>query len=166
MSECNQLPINLPAYYDILIIPKKFYKAVIDRNINETNNIIKNNPKLSVSVVNFYDTILKGSFFYKKAGKSGSSYKIHWNNIVMNYNEQAMLYQFITTQPWNMTSLGFLINAINNYLVQLRYVLGLINNKIPANNFYNLGVNIHNNIEMKAYIAQFIPGYRYMVTQN
>jgi len=38
--------------------------------------------------------------------------------------------------------------------------MGLINNKIPANNFYNLGVNVHNNIQMKNYIAQFIPGYK------
>jgi hypothetical protein len=57
--------------------------------------------------------------------------------------------------------MGFLINAINNYLVKLRYVMGLINNRIPVNNFFYLGVNVHNNPEMKNYIAQFIPGYRY-----
>jgi hypothetical protein len=56
--------------------------------------------------------------------------------------------------------MGFLINTINNYLVQLRFIMGLINNKIPVPGYYHLGVNVHNNIEMKNYIAHFIPGYR------
>jgi hypothetical protein len=38
--------------------------------------------------------------------------------------------------------------------------MGLINNKIPANEYYNLGVNVHNNLEMKIFIAQFIPGQK------
>jgi len=164
--ECNQLPKNIPSYYDKLIIPKLFYNSVITRNIYELNNIIKYNPKLSIAVVSFYDLILRGSFFYKKMGKSGSPYKIKWSteennyNIILNYNEQSMLYNYITTCPWIYTNMGFLINTINNYLVKLRYVMGLINNKIPANNFYDLGVNVHNNIQMKNYIAQFIPGYK------
>ena len=163
---CNQLPLNIPSYYDTLIIPEIFYNAVIEGNIDKVNNIIKYNPKLSIAVVSFYDLILRGSFFYKKAGKNGSPYKIKWstknNNhkIVLNYNELSMLYNYITTCPWKNTNMGFLINAINNYLVQLRFVMGLINNKIPANDYYYLGVNVHNNIEMKYYIAQFIPGNR------
>ena len=163
---CNQLPLNIPSYQDTLIIPKIFYDAVIEGNIDKLNNAIKFNPKLSIAVVSFYDLILRGSFFYKKAGKNGSSYKIKWstknNNhkIILNYNEQSMLYNYITTSPWKYTNMGFLINAINNYLVQLRFVMGLINNKIPVNNYYYLGVNVHNNIEMKYYISQFIPGYR------
>jgi hypothetical protein len=163
---CNQLPQHIPSYYDKLIIPEIFYNAVIERNINKVNDIIKYNPKLSISVVSFYDLILRGSFFYKKSGKSGSPYKIKWStkennyNIILNYNEQSMLYNYITTAPWKSTNMGYLINAINNYLVQLRYVMGLINNKIPANEYYYLGVNIHNNLEMKNYIAQFIPGTR------
>jgi hypothetical protein len=164
--QCNQLPQNIPAYYDRLIIPEIFYNSVIKRNINDVNNIIKYHPKLSISVVSFYDLILKGSFFYKKSGKNGSSYKIKWStkeknyNIILNYNEQAELYKYITTSPWKYTNMGFLINAINNYLVQLRFVMGLINNKIPANDYYYLGVNVHNNLQMKIYISQFIPGIR------
>lgn len=163
---CNQLPLNIPSYYDKLIIPEIFYNAVIEGNIDKLNNLIKYNPKLSIAVVSFYDLILRGSFFYKKAGKSGSPYKIKWstknNNhkIILNYNELSMLYNYITTSSWKSTNMGFLINAINNYLVQLRFVMGLINNKIPANDYYYLGVNVHNNIEMKYYIIQFIPGHR------
>jgi hypothetical protein len=93
--------------------------------------------------------------------------KIRWttktnnNKIILNPNEQAELYSYITTSPWKSTNMGFLINAINNYLVQLRYVLGLINKKIPVNNYFYLGVNVTNNAEMKNFIAQFIPGYKY-----
>ena len=38
--------------------------------------------------------------------------------------------------------------------------MGLINNKIQADKYYDLGVNIHNNAEMKYYISKFIPGVR------
>ena len=163
---CNQLPQNTTIYYDNLIVPAIFYDAVIERNINKVNDVIKYNPKLSIAVVSFYDLILRGAFFYKKAGKSGGPYKIKWStkennyNIILNFNEQSMLYNYITTAPWKSTNMGYLINAINNYLVQLRYVMGLINNKIPANEYYNLGVNVHNNLEMKIFISQYIPGQK------
>lgn len=66
---CNELPKNIPSYYDTLIIPKLFYNSVITRNIFELNNVIKYHPKLSIAVVSFYDLILRGAFFYKKMGK-------------------------------------------------------------------------------------------------
>ena len=158
------LPKYLPPYYDLLIIPEIFYDAVVEKNINKVNNIIKYNPYLSVAIVSFYDIILRGAFYSKKAGKAGTPYRIKWKTktdnqkIILNMTEQVMLYSYITTSPWKMTYMGFLINAINNYLVQLRYVIGLINNKIPVNKYFYLGVNVHNNIEMKNYIARFIPG--------
>jgi hypothetical protein len=158
------LPKNLPSYYDLLIIPEVFLDAVVERNIKKVNNIIKYNPYLSVAVVSYYDITLKSAFFYKKAGKSAIPNRITWktktNNqkIILNMTEQVMLYSYITTAPWKSTNMGFLINAINNYLVQLRYVMGLINNRIPVNNYFYLGVNVHNNAEMKNYIARFIPG--------
>ena len=87
--------------------------------------------------------------------------KTDYGKIILNFNEQVNLYSYITTTPWKFTNMGFLINAINNYLVQLRYVMGLINRRIPVNNYFYLGVNVHNDIEMKYYIAHFIPGYRW-----
>ena len=165
--DCVGVPQHLPAYYDALVIPSIFNDAVMSRNTNELNNIIKYNPKLSIAVVIFYDNILRGAFYTKKAAKFGMPFKIKWktntenHSIILNFNEQSMLYNYITTPPkWGFTNMGFLINTINNYLVQLRFVMGLINNKIPANKYYNLGVNVHNNIEMKYFIAQYIPGYR------
>jgi hypothetical protein len=166
------LPKNLPSYYDLLIIPEVFLEAVVERNINKVNNIIKYNPYLSVAVVSYYNITLKNAFFYKKAGKAGAPSRIHWktktNNqkIVLNMTEQVMLYSYITTSPWKSTNMGFLINAINNYLVQLRYVMGLINNRIPVNKYFYLGVNVHNNPEMKYYISKFIPGNTRGIQQN
>ena len=153
-NDCIGLPQHLPAYYDLLIIPSIFYDAVIERNTKKVNNIIK-----------YHDTTLRSAFFYKKNAKFGMPNKIRWqtktnnNNIILNANELAMMYNYITTPPeWRFTNMGFLINCINNYLVQLRYVMGLINNKIPANKFFYLGVNVHNNIEMKRFISLYIPG--------
>ena len=162
-----QMPRHLPAYYDKLIIPKYFYKAVIDKDVPALNNLIKYNPKLSIAVAAFSNLVLKDAFYYKKAGKFGAPYRIKWatneenGKLVINFYEQSELYSYITTAPLpRMTYFGFLVNTINNYLVQLRYVMGLINNKIPAVEYYNLGVNVHNNYQMKLYISQFIPGVR------
>ena len=164
--DCVGAPQNLPSYYDKLIIPSIFYDAVIKRNKVDIINIIKYNPVLSIGIVIFYDNILRGAFYMKKAAKFGMPYKIRWatntenNKIIMNFNEQSELYNYITTAPWKFTNMGFLINTINNYLVQLRYVMGLINNKIPANDYYYLATpGITNNLQMKYFIARFIPGY-------
>ena len=154
---------QLPAYYDLLILPSVFYDAVIERNTEKVNNLIKYYPGLSISIVSFYDITLKNAFFFKKNAKFGSPYRITWKtnnkkNIVINFNEQVNLYSYITTAPWKFTNMGFLINCINNYLVLLRYVMGLINNNLPVPKYYYLGVNVNNNAEMKFYISKFIPG--------
>ena len=164
---CTGLPTHPSDYFDKLIIPEIFYNAVIERNINMVNKIIKYNPRLCINICTFYDITLKTSFFMQKSAKFNIPFKFRWkiktnnNNIIMNFSEQVNLYSYITTAPWKSTNMGFLINAINNYLVQLRYVMGLINNKMPVNNYYNLGVNVHSSAEMKYYIAHFIPGYRW-----
>lgn len=162
--DCVGAPTHLPPYYDKLIIPSIFYDAVINRNVNQVNNIIKNNQKLCIAIINYYDITLRSAFYYKKSAKFDMPNKIRWTTktdngkIILNPNELSMLYQYITTAPWASTNMGFLINCINNYLVQLRFVMGLINNKIPVNNYFYLGVNVHNNAEMKYYISTFIPG--------
>ena len=162
--DCVGVPTHLPAYYDELIIPTLFYSAVKNRNVEQVNIVIKNNPKLSIAIVSYYDTTLRSAFFYKKNAKFGMPNKIRWQTnsengkIILNPNELSMLYNYITTAPWASTNMGFLINCINNYLVQLRYVMGLINNKIIVNNYFYLGVNVHNNVEMKYFISLFIPG--------
>lgn len=165
--DCNELPTKTPHYYDMITVPSLFYNAVKTKNKYQTVEIIKRNPQLSVSVVIFYDNILRGAFYFKKDAKYSMPYKIRWpttfnnNNIIMNPNELSQLYNFITVQNWNNTYMGFLINTINEYLIELRYVMTLINKRIPVNKYYPLGVNIHNSIEMKYFIAKFIPGYRY-----
>ena len=161
--ECSAIPKHLPTYYDLLVLPSVFYQAVIERNTVKVNNLIKYYPGLCISIVSFYDILLKNAFFFKKNAKIGMPYRIKWKtnsntNVIINFNEQVELYKYITTSPWKFTNMGFLINCINNYLVQLRYILGLINNKIPVPSYYNLGVNVNNNAEMKFYISKFIPG--------
>jgi len=161
---------HLPAYYDKLIIPKYFYDAVIKRDIPALNNLIKHNPKLSIAVASFFNLTLKNAFYYKKAAKFGAPVRIKWATetenykIIINFNEQSQLYVYITTAPPLYTYFGLLVNTINNYLVQLRMVMGLINHKYPANKYYHLGVNVYNNFQMKLFISQFIPGVRVSMT--
>jgi len=161
--DCVQLPRNTPAYYDKLIIPSIFYNAVITKNIPGLINIVKYNPKLSIAVIAFYNLILQQSFYYKKAGKAGIPYRIQWKTnkpgpIIINYDEQSELYKYMTTAPPLYTNMGFLVNTINGYLVQLRIAMTYINNKVPALAYYKLGVNIKDNAQMKRFISQFIPG--------
>jgi hypothetical protein len=161
---------HLPAYYDKLIIPKYFYQAVIKKDVPALNNLIKHNPKLSIAVASFKNLTLMNAFYFKKAAKFGAPVRIKWatqtqnGNIIINFNEQSQLYSYITTAPPKYTYFGFLVNTINNYLVQLRMVMGLINHKRPANQYYNLGVNVYNNFQMKLFISQFIPGVRVDMT--
>ena len=160
---CIGLPKNIPPYYDLLVLPEVFYDAVVERNTNKVNNLIKYYPGLCINIISFYDITLKNAFFYKKSAKYGIPYKIPWKNknnnrVVLNFNEQVELYKYIKTSPWKFTNMGFLINCINNYLVLLRYVMGLINNKLLVPQYYYLGVNVNNNAEMKFYISKFIPG--------
>jgi hypothetical protein len=161
--DCVQLSRNTPAYYDKLIIPSIFYNAVVTKNVEALINVVKYNPKLSIAVIAFYNLILQQSFYYKKAGKAGIPYRIQWKTnkpgpIIINYDEQSELYKYMTTAPPLYTNMGFLVNTINGYLVQLRIAMTYINNKVPALAYYKLGVNITNNVQMKRFISQFIPG--------
>jgi len=156
----NYPPTNTSQYFDIAIIPSIFYNAVISRNVNSVNNIIKYNPKLSIKISNFYIRI-KNSFYTKNEAKFGSPVKIPWKinlnkPLILNFNDQVNLYKYVSVTKWIYTNFGFLVNTINNYLVNLRTAMTLINNNYPANQFYSYGVNIKNNAEMKKYITNFI----------
>ena len=78
----------------------------------------------------------------------------------MNFNEQYELYKYIVNAQ-NRSNMGFLINTINAYLVQLRTAITYINNKMPANYYFKLGLNVNNNAEMKVWVAKFIPRSNY-----
>lgn len=163
--DCAPPPKYLPPYYDKLIIPQVFYNAVINRNVDQVIMIIKYNIGLSLNVVSFFDISLRGSFFYKLNSKFATPVKIPWKTyskkpIILNFNEQYELYKYIVNAQ-NRSNMGFLVNTINAYLVQLRTALTYINNKYPANGFFKLGLNVNNNIEMKNWVAKFIPRKNY-----
>lgn len=160
----NAPPVRyLAPYYDNLIIPKVFYSAVKERNVDKVILVIKHNINLSLKVVTFFNISLKGSFFYKLNSKFNSPKRIPWitNNtqpVILNFNEQCELYKYIVNAQ-NRSNMGFLINTINNYLVQLRIALTNINNKLPANGYFKLGINVNNDVEMRNWIIKFItPG--------
>lgn len=165
--DCVAPPKNTPVYYDKLIIPSIFYDAVISKNVDQTINIIKYNPRLSTSIVQFYNLVLQQAFYFKKAAKAGAPYKIQWatntqnGGIIINFNEQSELYKYIANSQPLFTNMGFLVNTINSYLVQLRLAMTYINNKYPACQFYKLGINITNNAQMKLFIARYIPNYNF-----
>jgi hypothetical protein len=164
--ECNDPPTNTPQYYDKAIIPQLFYNAVINRDTNALVNIIKYNPVLSVAVANFYITTLANAFYTKKNANFGAPVRIRWKvqsstPIIMNFNDQVDLYVYVTRAPWVATDFGFLVNTINNYLVNLRAAMQRINNNYPANSYFKYGVNVTNNAQMKVFITKFIPGIRF-----
>jgi len=165
--DCISPPKNTPVYYDKAIIPSIFYNAVINKNVDETIQIIKFNPQLSLSIAAFYIIVLQQAFYYKKAAKAGAPYRIRWStnidngHFIINFNEQSMLYQYIANSKPTFTYMGFLINTINAYLVQLRQAIVLINNNRPANFYFKLSINATNNIQMKQFITQFIPNRNY-----
>jgi len=156
----NYPPTNTPQYFDIAIIPSIFYNAVINRNIGSINNIIKYNPKLSIKIVTFY-IMIQNAFYIKNNAKFGSPVRIQWKvnqnkPLILNFNDQVYLYQYVTRPKWIDTNFGFLVNSINNYIINLRTAMNYINNNYPANKFYKYGINIKNNSDMKKYITNFI----------
>lgn len=160
----NIPPTNTSQYYDKVIIPAIFYTAVMTRNVNAMNEIIKYDSKLCVSIATFYITTLANAFYTRKAAKYGAPVRITWQlqstpPVIMNFNDQANLYLYVARLPWIRTNFGFLVNTINNYLITLRKALGLINNNYPANQYYKYGIDVTNNRQMKTYITYFIPGF-------
>jgi len=156
----NYPPTNTPQYFDITIIPSIFYNAVINRNVNDINNIIKYYPKLSIKIARFF-IMIKNQFYTKNEAKYGSPVRIPWKinlnkPLILNFNDQVNLYKYVATTRWIYTNFGFLVNTINNYLINLRTAMTLINNKYPANQFYDYGINIKNNAEMKIFITKFV----------
>ena len=64
-GDCAPPPLHNAVYYDTIILPQLFYKAVIERNKQAVIMIIKYNIALSLQIVSLFDISLKGSFFYK-----------------------------------------------------------------------------------------------------
>ena len=159
--DCAPPPMNIAPYYDNLIVPQVFYNAVKNRNAEKVIMIIKYNIVLSLKVVAYFDTQLRGSFFYKLNSKFNSPSKIPWKTnqvkpVILNFNEQYELYKYIVNAQ-NRSDMGFLINTINSYLVQLRVALTRINNRQPANAYFKLGLNVNNNVEMRNWVIKFVP---------
>ena len=150
---------------DILFIPKIFYDDVINRNRVGLIEKIKYNPGLSTAVIKFYNLVLMAAFVYKKNSKVVTPYRVTWQNIndenILLYPiEQTELYQYIvqTFLPNGtiISNFGYLVNTINNYLVSLRLAMVRINNKLSAQFYFPLGVNVKNDVQMKLFIKQFI----------
>jgi hypothetical protein len=163
--DCAPPPKHLAIYYDNLIIPKVFYNAVKHRNSNQIVMIIKHNIPLTLKIISFFNIVLKNSFFYKLNSKFNTPSKIQWATnsktpIILNFNEQYELYKYIIRAQYN-SNMWFLINTINRYLSQLSTAVTYINNKLPANYYYKLGLNVTNNAEMKYWVSLFIPRKNY-----
>ena len=150
---------------DSLVIPKVFYGDVINRNKAGLIEKIKYNPWLSTAVIKFYNLVLMEAFVYKKNSKVVTPYRVVWQNVndenILLYPiEQTELYQYIvqTFLPNGtiISNFGYLVNTINNYLVNLRLAMVRINNKLSAQFYFPLGVNVKNDVQMKLFIKQFI----------
>ena len=150
---------------DQLVIPKVFYEDVINRNRVGLIEKIKYNPWLSTAVIKFYNLVLMEAFVYKKNSKVVTPYRVVWQNVndenILLYPiEQTELYQYIvqTFLPNGtiISNFGYLVNTINNYLVSLRLAMVRINNKLSAQFYFPLGVNVKNDVQMKLFIKQFI----------
>ena len=105
--------------------------------------------------------MIQNAFYTKNNAKFGSHVRIPWKvnqnkPLILNFNDQVYLYQYVTRPKWIDTNFGFLVNSINNYIINLRTAMNYINNNYPANKFYKYGINIKNNFDMKRYITNFI----------
>tara|TARA_A100001015_G_C15029524_1_gene732407 strand:- start:2608 stop:3144 length:537 start_codon:yes stop_codon:yes gene_type:complete len=159
--ECDDKITNSASCYDSNIIPNVFYNSVISKNKIELFENIKNNPKLTLAVLNFYYNTLFMAFNFRKNAKHGSPFTIKWqlNNdekITMNFKELVDYYNFITLNKRYNTNFGYMISIIENYISLLKQGVNLVKKKQPANYYYYLGINIKNNLQYDLFSRQFL----------
>jgi len=117
------------------IIPVQFYNDVINRNVEALKKNILTHPKISQKVLNFYYNILTNAYRMEFTDKVGGCLTVPWR---ANYNEINKINNFIVTftQQWNLyayinrfqrrqnitiSNYAFLLNTINNLLLNKFY---------------------------------------------
>ena len=167
----SQIQLNLYSIkkLDKEVIPLICLQPVLNRNYFALINVLKHNQPLTRQLISFYYQVLTVNANFIKNNKEGCSYTIPWMTetqesidkpVTLSSLEQYQLYVWITQNRRqnvpNQSNFAFLIDSLGNYLTQLRTAQRYLNQKLDACCFYNLGINVTNNQQLKNYLRKWI----------
>lgn len=164
-----ELDANLAKKIDLEVIPSIVLKPVLNRNYFALINILKRNQLLCRQLISFYYQTLKVNQNFIGQSKEGCPFTIPWKTkyeedngkpLIISFQNQYQLWQWVTiNNSQNMqtqSNFQFLIFSLGNYLTQLRTAQRTLNQKQDACCYYNLGINIKNNEELRNYLKKWI----------
>ncbi len=160
-NSCNQVSRFLPAKLDTLIIPSIFAEAVFSHQPKKLFRLFATHKELTKKIVGFYYNNLFYTYYYKKNSLTPSPRPIPWacNDTGLKFlfpSEMSQLYQWMTQVGRKYSYYAYMLFQVNQFFIQLRAALQLINQKLPANFYYNLGENIKTNEQMKVFIMEYL----------
>lgn len=160
-----QLNRNLAKRIDYEVIPISVIRPVLNRNYFALIDILKNNPFLSNQIISFYYQTLRSNANFLNNNKSSSNVRVPWESVYQNKNQkplflspsdQYQLYMWVTVNnTQNMatqSNFQYLIFSLGNYMTQLNTAQRTLNQKQYAGYYYNLGVNVKSNKQLKQFI--------------
>ena len=113
----------------------QFYNDVINRNVEALKKNILTHPKITQKVLNFYYNILTNAYKIEFNDKIGGCLTVPWranynelnktNNFIVTFTQQWNLYAYIIRfqrrQNITISNYAFLLNTINNLLLNKFY---------------------------------------------
>lgn len=164
-----ELNASLAKKIDLKVIPVIVLNQVLKRNYYGLINVLKRNQQLCRHLISFYYQTLKVNQNFIGQSKEGCSFTIPWKTkyeedngkkLILSFEYQYQLWQWVTinnTQnAQTQSNFQFLIFSLGNYLTQLKTAIRAVNQKQDVCCYWNLGVNIKNNEDMKNYLRKWI----------
>ena len=164
-----QLNATVAKRVDLDIIPISLLKPVLNRNYFALINLLKKNTYLANQISFFYYQQLVGNASLLNNNKESANVRVPWDSmyqdmtgkvLILSPYDQYQLYMWVTVNnTQNMatqSNFQFLLFSLGNYLTQLNTAQRTINQKLNAQHYYPLGVNVKTNQQMKRFLSNWV----------
>lgn len=164
-----QLNAKVARKVDLEVIPISLLKPVLNRNYFALINLLKKNTYLANQISFFYYQTLVGNASLLNNNKESANVRVPWDSmyqdmtgkvLILSPYDQYQLYMWVTVNnTQNMatqSNFQFLLFSLGNYLTQLNTAQRTINQKLNAQHYFPLGVNVKTNQQMKRFLANWV----------
>ncbi len=164
-----QLNAKVAKKVDLEVIPISLLKPVVNRNYFALINLLKKNTYLANQISFFYYQQLVGNASLLNNNKQSANVRVPWDSmyqdmtgkvLILSPYDQYQLYMWVTVNnTQNMatqSNFQFLLFSLGNYLTQLNTAQRTLNQKLNAQYYFPLGVNVKNNQQMKKFLTEWI----------
>jgi hypothetical protein len=164
-----QLNAKVAKRVDLDIIPISLLKPVLNRNYFKLIDLLKRNTYLANQISFFYYQQLVGNASLLNNNKESANVRVPWDSmyqdmtgkvLILSPYDQYQLYMWVTVNnTQNMatqSNFQFLLFSLGNYMTQLNTAQRTLNQKLNAQYYFPLGVNVKNNNQMKKFLANWV----------